>query len=99
MDGSSLIMSWIWRTEPKTTIRWSDNVEIRKLLNAFNEEEYLSFLENGFVIKPNFFKFDEVKLIKKETERLVSEGKFRNVATDEDGKESKSKQNLQLILQ
>ena len=66
-------------------------------MKVFNEEETRSYLEDGFIIKSDFFNFDEVTLIKKETERLYSEGIFRNVATDEDGSKSKSKQNFQLI--
>ena len=60
-------------------------------MKVFNEKETRSYLEDGFIIKSDFFNFDEVTLIKKETERLYSEGIFRNVATDEDGNESKSK--------
>jgi len=66
-------------------------------MKVFNEEETRSYLEDGFVIKSDFFNFDEVTLIKKETERLYSEGIFRNIATDEYGNKSKSKKNFQLI--
>ncbi|SVC23528.1 uncharacterized protein METZ01_LOCUS276382, partial [marine metagenome] len=66
-------------------------------MNTFSKDEYHAFLEEGFVIKQDFFNSAEVLIMQNEIERLLLEGKFRNVATDEDGTESKSKQNLQLI--
>ena len=66
-------------------------------MNTFSKKEILSFEKDGFVTKPDFSHSGEGKLIQQETERLFSKEKSRNVAIDEDGKESVSKQNLQLI--
>ena len=55
------------------------------------------FQEHGFVIAPHFFDARETLALRREIERLVREGKLRNVATEGDGKtRSTAKVNLQL---
>jgi len=48
-------------------------------------------------VKHHFFDASEVEVMQKETNRLLEEGTFRNVSTDEDGNPSETMQNLQLI--
>jgi len=48
-------------------------------------------------VKHHFFDASEVEIMQKETNRLLEEGTFRNVSTDEDGNPSETSQNLQLI--
>ena len=62
-----------------------------------NDDDRTRFREEGWLAIPRFWTTDEVAAMREELNRLKSEGKLRNVATDGDGKTaSKIKTNLQL---
>lgn len=55
------------------------------------------FRTQGYVVAPDFFTAREVQAMQAEVERFKREGKFRNVATDGDGKTHSTRQrNLQI---
>jgi phytanoyl-CoA hydroxylase len=63
----------------------------------FSPEQIEQFRTEGWVAVPDFWSTDEVRAMQIELERLKSEGKLRNVATEGDGAtHSQSKFNLQL---
>jgi phytanoyl-CoA hydroxylase len=63
----------------------------------FTNEQVHQFQSEGWLAVPEFWSADEVRAMQLELERLKSDGKLRNVATDGDGKtHSQSKFNLQL---
>ena len=66
-------------------------------MNIFSKIEVQRFVQEGFTVKHHFFDASEVEVMQKETNRLLEEGIFRNVSTDEDGNPSETSQNLQLI--
>ena len=66
-------------------------------MNIFSKIEVHRFVQEGFTVKHHFFDAPEVEIMQKETNRLLEEGTFRNVSTDEDGNPSETSQNLQLI--
>ena len=66
-------------------------------MNIFSKIEVQRFVQDGFIVKHHFFDASEVEVMQKETNRLLEEGTFRNVCTDEDGNPSENSQNLQLI--
>ena len=66
-------------------------------MNIFSKIEVQRFVQEGFIVKHHFFETSEVEVMQKETNRLLEEGTFRNVSTDEDGNPSETSQNLQLI--
>jgi phytanoyl-CoA hydroxylase len=64
---------------------------------GFTPEQVRQFREEGWIAVPDFWAPDEVGAMRVELDRLVSEGKLRNVATDGDGKtHSQTKANLQV---
>mgnify|MGYP001160943784 CR=1 FL=1 len=65
--------------------------------SIFTDSEILSYFNEGYIIRDNFFSDEEIYILQSETEKLFKAGKFKNVATKEDGSESFSKKNLQLI--
>ena len=64
-------------------------------MNIFSKIEVQRFVQKGFTVKHHFFDASEVEIMQKETNRLLEEGTFRNVSTDEDGNPSETSQNLQ----
>src|SRR5437016_964329 len=55
------------------------------------------FKAHGYVAVPQFYSQEEVAAMRADLDRLRSEGRLRNVATDGDGKtHSQTMQNLQL---
>jgi phytanoyl-CoA hydroxylase len=63
----------------------------------FSDEQAAHFRTHGYLAVPGFWDADEVAAMRVELERLKSEGKLRNVATDGDGQTaSQTKANLQL---
>ena len=66
-------------------------------MNIFSKIEVQRFVQEGFIVKHQFFDALEVEVMQKETNRLLEEGTFRNVSIDEDGNPSETLQNLQLI--
>ena len=66
-------------------------------MKIFSKIEAQRFVQEGFIVKHHFFDASEVEIMQKETNRLLEEGTFRNVSTDEDGNPSETSQNLQLI--
>ena len=64
---------------------------------SLTEEQRTRFRTEGWLAIPNFWTADEVTAMRAELDRLKSEGKLKNVATDGDGKtHSKTRANLQL---
>ena len=66
-------------------------------MNIFSKIEVQRFVQEGFIVKNQFFDASEVEVMQKEKNRLLEEGTFRNVSIDEDGNPSEISQNLQLI--
>ena len=63
----------------------------------FTREQIASFKTVGYLVVPNFWSQPETLALQKEIERLKSDGKLQNVATDGDGKtQSSVMANLQL---
>lgn len=61
-------------------------------------DQIAHYLEEGYLILPEFFAADEVRAMLTELERFKSEGLGRNVATDGDGQtHSQTKVNYQII--
>jgi ectoine hydroxylase-related dioxygenase (phytanoyl-CoA dioxygenase family) len=64
---------------------------------TFTDEQIAQFRTQGYLAVPNFWTNEEVAAMRAELERLKTEGKLRNVATDGDGStHSQTKANLQL---
>ena len=64
---------------------------------TFTDEQIAQFRTHGYLAVPNFWNEREVLAMQADLERLKSEGKLHNVATDGDGKtEATAKANLQL---
>lgn len=64
---------------------------------ALTPSQVEQFRTEGVLVVPDVFSPPEVRAMQAEVERFKREGKFRNVATDGDGKTSSSKQrNLQI---